>query len=154
MALTTGTKPGDMSGCVEMTVGYFGYNRFDSGKIGISFDYTGESDELIFGKDPTMIAGDSTVFNNALYIEYIQLATCGSGGPVSLLDGTSTNSVPIVTIAGSDVSYGSGNSQVWDFGKDPIVCLTAETTESICVSSAGENYVSGFVKCYWGPVSS
>jgi hypothetical protein len=152
MALTTGTKAGDMSGCVEATVGYFGYNRFDSGKIGVSFDYTGGSDERLFGKDVTMMIGDATVFNNALYVEYITLSTCGTAGPVALIDGS--QGIPIVTLSGSDVSYGNGNSGEWDFKDDPLVCLTADNTDSLCVSSALDGWVSGYVKCYWGPVSS
>ena len=152
MALTTGANAGDMSGCVEMTVGFFGYNRFNSGKIGIGWDYTGGSDERVFGKDPTMIAGDTTVFNNALYLEYIQLAGCASGGPVALIDGST--GVPIVTLAQGDTTAHNGaNSQVWDFRDDPIMCLTAESTVSLCISSALPGHVSGYIKCSWGPAS-
>lgn len=154
MALTTGAKDGDMSGCVEMTVDYFGYNRFESGKIGICFDFTGGSDENIIGKDPTMGQGDTTgaCKTLALYVDYIQLNACstGAGGPVAICDGS--GGVPFVSLAIHDGSLTSSNSASWDFGKDPLVCLTADNTQSLCVSSAANAYISGFVKCYWGPI--
>ncbi len=148
MGLTTGQKSGDMSGCVEATIGFFGYNRFDSGKMGISWDYTGGSDERIFGKDPTMNLNDQTSLNNALYLDYIQMS-CSTGGPVTLLDGSA--GVPVVALACGDTSGGSTNSAFWDFRKDPLICLTADSTESLCVSSAVNGYVAGYVKCHWGP---
>lgn len=151
MALTTGSQAGDMSGCIEMTVGYFGYHRFESGKIGLTWDCTGGTDERLIGKDPTMIAGDTTVFNNALYIDMIQLAGCASGGNVALYDG-SGGSEPVMTLAiGDTTDYEGHQSEVWDFGRDALVCLTAESTSSLCISSTIGGHISGFIKCGWGP---
>jgi hypothetical protein len=135
---------GDMSGCLEVSSGYGNMLRFDSGKFGISFDSTGGVDERIWGKDPTAVYGAM-----ALYIEQIYLTGCASGGNVALCDGSGGEA--IVTLANSDVSYGGGVSQEWDFGNDALVCMTADNTQSLCVSSTIDGFVSGFVKCWWGP---
>lgn len=144
MALTTGSA-GDISGCIEATVGYFGLNNFNSGRYGISFDFTGD-DERIIGKDPTSVGA-----GNALYIDYVQLATCGTGavGQVALCDGS--GGVPFITLTAHDGTLTSGNVGVWDFKDDPLVCLTADNTQSVCISSAASAQTSGFIKCYWGP---
>ncbi len=150
MALTTGTA-GDMSLCVEATVGYFGYHRFESGKIGLTWDFTGGTDELLIGKDPDIVAGDVTVFNNALYLDMIQLAGCASGGNVALYDG-SAGDEPVMTLAiGDTTDYEGHQSQLWDFRGDALVCLTAESTESLCISSTINGHISGFLKFAWGP---
>ena len=146
MALTTGNA-GDMSNCVEATVGYFGYNRFDSGALGVSWDFTANASELIVGKDPALNSNDATTFSNVLSLKYLQLS-CGSGGPVALYDG-STGTL-IAAIAG--VSVGGGNSCTWDFHKDPLMCLTADNTHSLCISSA-DAMNTGFIKCSWWPPS-
>lgn len=152
MALTSGAKDGDMSGCVEMTVDYFGYNRFNSGKIGVTWDYTGGSDENIIGKDPTIGLDDLTgaLKKQALYVYYLQIAGCASGGPVAICDGS--DGAPIVSLAlGDDTASKGANSQVWDFRDDPLICLTADNTQSLCVSSATNGHIAGYVKCGWGP---
>ena len=140
---------GDVSGCLEVSSGYGNMIRFDSGKFGVSFDCTGGVDERIWGKDPTV-----DVTAQGLYIEYIQLTGCATGGPTALIDGSDAGQA-IVSLANSDASYGGGGlSGVWDFHNDPIICLTAENTESICISSTVNGHVAGFMKCYWGPISS
>lgn len=151
MALTTGTQAGDMSGCVEMTIGYFGYHRFNSGKLGISFDYTGGSDENVIGKDITLNANDTTVTGMVLHIEQVQLS-CGSCGPVAIFDG-SAGTEPIVALAASDVSGVTSNEGSWDFRGDPLICLTGDTTQSLCVSSAANGHIAGFIEAWWGPSS-
>jgi len=136
---------GDISGCLEASAGYGNLIRFDSGKFGVSFDSTGGVDERIWGKDPTV-----DVTASALYIEYIQLTGCATGGPVALIDGSTGQA--IVSLANSDASYGGGGlSGVWDFRNDPLVCLTAETTQSLCISSTVNGHLAGFIKCGWGP---
>lgn len=151
MALTTGAKNGDLSGCVEMTIGYFGYTRFSSGKMGITFDCTGASDENIVGKDPT-IGLDNLIGackGLALYVDYIQLS-CGTTGTIAICDGSDGG--PIVDLASGDTSGGSSNAGTWDFKDDPLVCLTADNTQSLCVSSEFGGQIAGFIKCGWGPI--
>jgi len=131
---------GDVSGCVEFSSGYFGFNRFDSGKFGIAFDCTGDTQDGIFGKDPTV-----DVTAQVLYLDYLELACTttsariydGSGGTI------------LAAALASDVSGVSANTQTWDFRGDPLRCLTAESTSSLCLSS-GDGYVSGFMKVWWG----
>jgi len=135
---------GDVSGCLEVSSGYGNLLRYDSGKFGIQFDSTGGVDERIWGKDPTV-----DVTAQAFYLEYAQLFGCPSGGPISLTDGSGGSK--IVTVGGSDVSYGGGSQAVWDFQRDPLKCLTADSTQSLCMSSAANGYCGGFVKGYWGP---
>jgi hypothetical protein len=136
---------GDVSGCLEVSSGYGNLTRFNSGKFGVSFDSTGGADERIWGKDPTVDATKSV-----LYVDAIQLAACASGGNVALIDGSGGS--PLVTLANSDVSYGGGVREYWDFRDDPLVCLTADNTQSLCVSSTLSGHISGFVKCWWGPL--
>lgn len=139
---------GDFSGCLEVSSGFGNMLRFNSGKYGISFDCTGGVDERIWGKDPTV---DVTV--NALYLEYVQLATCGTagGGPVALVDGSAAGQA-IVTLAAHDGTLTLSTEGSWDFRNDPLICLTADNTQSLCVSSTANAFVSGFIKCYWGPL--
>ncbi len=146
MTLTTGAA-GDMSNCVEATVGFFGYNRFDSGKIGVSWDFTANAQERIVGKDPALNSNDLTTFKQVLYVDFLQMS-CGSGGPIALYDGS--GGTLIAALAG--VSVGGGNNGMWDFRGDPLVCLTADNTQSLCISSA-DAMNTGFVKCHWGTVS-
>jgi len=137
---------GDFSGCLEVSSGYGNMLRFDSGKYGISFDCTGGTDERIWGKDPTAVVG-----NQCLYIDKIQLSTCGTGGggSIALVDGSAAGQA-IVTLSAHDGTLTSGNQGLWDFGNDALVCLTADNTQSLCVSSTASAFVSGFVKCWWG----
>ena len=141
---------GDVSGCLEVSSGYGNLVRFNSGKFGVSFDCTGGTDERIWGKDPTVDVTDA-----ALYIEYIQLATCGTAGgaPVALIDGSAAGQA-IVTLAAHDGTLTVSNEGTWDFRDDPIICLTACNTQSVCISSTANAQVTGFMKCYWGPHSS
>ena len=138
---------GDVSGCLEVSSGYGNMLRFESGKFGISFDCTGGIDERIWGKDPTAVYGAT-----ALYVDKIQLATCGTGGggPIALIDGSAAGEA-IVTLAAHDGTLSSWNEGTWDFKGDPLVCLTADNTQSLCVSSTTNAFISGFIKCWWGP---
>lgn len=128
----------DISDCYEMTAGYGGFNRFNSGKMGIGFDCTGNSSERIFGKDPTVC-----VTAAVLYLDYAMLS-CGTGS-VNFVDGSDGDS--LFGVAGC-TSLG-GNSQEWDFQADPLMCLTAESTSSLCIS-ADNGEVRGFIKVHWG----
>lgn len=134
----------DVSDCLEVSSGYGNLIRFDSGRYGVEFDSTGGADERIFGKDPTMVGFTAAV----LYVDYIYLYSCATGGPISLCDGSGGSR--IVSAGGSDVSYVNGAWGVWDFKDDPLVCMTAESTQSLCMSSAVNGYCGGFVKCWWG----
>lgn len=136
---------GDVSGCLETSSGYGNLMRFNSGKYGVSFDCTGGVDERIFGKDPTVDATKA-----ALYVHYIQLAACGTGGggPVALCDGSGGDA--IVTLAAHEGTLTLSNVGFWDFENDPLICLTGDVTQSLCVSSTTSAHISGFVKCHWG----
>lgn len=139
---------GDVSGCLEVSSGYGSLTKFSSGHFGISFDCTGGTDERIWAKDPTV---DAT--NNACYLEYVQLAACGTmgGGPIALTDGS--GGATIVGLAAHDGTLTlNGCFGAWDFRDDPLVCLTADNTQSLCVSSTSEAQITGFIKCYWGPL--
>ena len=138
---------GDVSGCLEVSSGYGNMLKFGSGKYGVSFDCTGGTDERIWGKDPTAVYGAM-----ALYVDSIQLSACGTGGggPVALIDGSAAGQA-IVTLSVHDGTLTSGNEGNWGFGDDPLVCLTADNTQSLCISSTTSAFISGFIKCWWGP---
>jgi hypothetical protein len=132
---------GDVSDCVEMSDGYFGFNRFNSGRFGIAFECTGDGVERIWGKDPTV-----DVSSSVCYLEYLQLS-CASG-EVGLYDGSDGTLIGGIKV--SDVTPNGTPNSVWDFKGDPLMCLTADNTKSICISAA-DGHVSGFLKVYWGP---
>ena len=134
----------DISVCLEASTGYGNLLKFDSGRYGVSFDSTGGVDERIWGKDPAVGVSAST-----LYVEYLQLTGCATGGPLAFIDGSTGQA--IVSLANSDASYGGGIEGSWDFRGDPLKCLTAESTLSLCVSSTVQGFLSGFIKCHWGP---
>lgn len=131
---------GDFSGCFEISSGYGNLYRFDSGKYGIYFGCTGDGVERLWAKDPTV-----DVTNAVLVLHYAQLS-CSSTS-VGLYDGSDGEG--IVSIRGSDVSCQGHPSETWDFGKDGLVCMTAENTKSLSVC-AGDGLISGFVKVSWG----
>lgn len=136
---------GDFSGCLEVSSGYGNMLRFDSGKYGVAFDTTGGVDERIWGKDPTCC-----VTGSALYIDLIQMTGCATSGPCALIDGSGGEA--IVSLANSDASYGGGGlSGIWNFGNDPLICMTAESTSSLCLSSTVNGHIAGFFRCWWGP---
>jgi len=136
---------GDVSSCLEASSGYGNMLKFDSGKYWVTFDSTGGVDERIWGKDPTAVYGKS-----ALYVDLIQLGCCATAGPIALIDGS--GGLPICNLVGSDVSTSDcGPSEVWDFGDDALVCLTADNTQSLCVSSTINGHLAGAFRCWWGP---
>ena len=136
---------GDVSGCLEVSSGFGNLLRFNSGKFGIEFDSTGGADERIWGKDPTV---DMTA--QVFYLEQVQLAAGEStGGVISLVDGS--GGLKIVTLPNGDISSGGGMIGVWDFRDDPLRCLTADSTQSLCMSSTVNGRCGGFIKGYWGP---
>ena len=137
---------GDVSACLEVSSGYGNMLRFDSGKFWVTFDSTGGVDERIWGKDPTAVSG-----TQVLYVDMIHLVGCNTGGPIALIDGS--GGLPICNLVPSDVSYGSAQGQVWDFGDDALVCLTADNTQSLCVSSTINGHLAGAFKCWWGSPS-
>ncbi len=81
----------------------------------------------------------------ACYIEYVQL-TCASYS-AKIYDGSAGGALEGMCFTTSQVN------QVWDFKDDPLVWLTDDNTESICVSCGGAGLYSGFIKYYWGPKS-
>ncbi len=151
MALTAGANAGDVSGAIEMTIGFFGFNKFNSGKYGLYFDFTGNSAEKLWGKDITMNAGDSTALPQAFFLEYLQM-NCGTGTGMAMLDGSAGTEIARLNQVDAS-NAGGGLHGVWDWRDDPLICLTADnTTTTLCVS-AGNGFVSGYVKGYWGSVS-
>ena len=135
---------GDISGCLEVSSGYGNFFKHDSGKFGIEFDSTDGTDERIWGKDPTVDATKST-----FYLEYVQLSGDATGGPISLVDGSGGSK--IVTLVCSDTTVIGGSLfGTWDFRGDPLKCLVAENTQSLCMSSTVKGYCGGFIKGYWG----
>ncbi|MHC4603983.1 MAG: hypothetical protein ACYS6W_11715 [Planctomycetota bacterium] len=132
----------DVSGCLEMTAAYASFNRFDSGLYGVGFDCTGNASERIWGKDPTACVTASTC-----YLHYLAL-TCGSS-TVNLVDGSGGAQITC-PLAFIDVTSGGPQSIVYDFRDDPLALLTAENTQSLCIS-ATNGYVQGFMKLSWGP---
>ena len=134
----------DVSGCLEMTAGYGFFNRFDSGLYGVGFDCTGNGTERIWGKDPT-----ACVTGSSCYLHYLVL-TCGSA-TADLVDGSGGSKI-FGAMAIADATAPSGNTAVYDFRGDPLVLLTAENTQSLCVT-ASNGRVQGFMKLSWGPTS-
>ncbi len=131
---------GDLSGCIEFSASYVGYYRFNSGRIGVSFDCTGDEVKAIIGKDPTV---DLTA--QAFYLEQLKM-NCGSC-QANLYDGSGGQ---FLVGIGSDNTAALGGSIDCAWNQDPLVCLTAESTQGICLSS-DDGRVSGFIKGYWGP---
>ena len=131
---------GDMSGCVEITAAYGDFRVFSSGHYGILFDTTGNGSERIWGKDPT-----ADVTNASFYLELLRL-TCGSGA-VQFYDGSAGKRLVPGTL-GADI--GSIQEVIYNFEDDPLICLTSDSTVSLCIS-AGNGNVKGFIKGYWGP---
>ena len=132
---------GDFSGCFEMTAAYGGYFRTLGGKYAVSWDFTGGSSERVIGKDPT-IDLSSQVF----HLEWATMS-CASGA-AGLYDGSGAQRLFGIMV--SDVSPAGVATQSWDFRDDPLICLTADSTQSLCVSAAN-GHVCGFIKGFWGP---
>jgi len=131
----------DMSGCLEVTSGYGNYLRFDSGKFGIFFDGTGDAVERIWGKDPTADVTGAVCLLHKVHL------SCATSASIGLFDGSGGGG--IVRLRSSELTATAGATEMWDFEDDPIVCLTAENTQSLSVC-AGDGLVSGFLKVSWG----
>jgi hypothetical protein len=131
---------GDVSGCLEMTAAYCNFMKFDSGRFAIVWDCTGDADEVIFGKDPTV-----DVTGSAFYLDYLKLGCTST--PVRLYDGS--GGALIASLVVSDVSPSANMAETWDFRGDPLKCLVAENTESLCISAA-DGHTWGFIKGGWG----
>ena len=84
----------------------------------------------------------------AFYLEKFTF-NCMSGTSATIHDGSTgrrlfgTYACP--SNASTCVSY--------DFDDDPLICLTADSTDGICVSAGAGGY-SGIIKGYWGPKGS
>ena len=130
----------DISNCFAVSSGFGGFNRFDSGRLGVNWDNTGNGTERLIAKDNS---GDFTA--QSFYLEYLQIAC--SSGKVVLYDGS--GGIQIAGVAVGDTSSGYGGTQAWDFKDDPLVTLSAESTQALCIS-AGQGQTTGFVKGYWG----
>jgi hypothetical protein len=131
----------DFSGCVEMSDDFFGFNYSTGGKVALHFDATGAADEKMYGKDSTS-ATDIT--KSTFHIEQMQLSC--SSGLVRIKDGS--NGAPLLAVGGAS---GTGGGSVFrDFGNDPILCLTSEFTQSLCLSSAANCHWSCDIKGFWG----
>lgn len=137
MALESGP---DISGCLEITIGYGNLLKFDSGRYGIFWDYTGESQEVIWGKDPTCC-----VTGACFYLQQLGLSCATNDQPVAVFDGS--GGAQLVRLSCGSLS---GNSQTWDFEGDPLVCLTGDNTQSLSIC-AGDGFVNGYFKGFWGP---
>jgi hypothetical protein len=141
---------GDISGCYEMSSGGGGFFRFDTGKLGADWDVS-DGDYKVIGKD-----GTNDLTGSTFYLEQLFVAGCGTGmASVGLLTdgstGTTILGVPVNTGGdGSEPVYASG---AWDFKDDPVRCLTAESTLSLCVTCDG-GFTRGSLKGYWGPPPS
>lgn len=132
----------DFSGCIEFTAAYCNFFNFNSGKFAVSFDCTGDEQKAIIGKDPTSA---TEITKQVFFLEYAQLGCTTTSA--RLWDGSGGGF--ICGVLGSDVSGVSANTQSWDFRGDPMRCLTAESTQGICLSS-GDGRVCGFIKGFWG----
>lgn len=116
---------------------------FNSGKWGHSF-YCVATEASV-----TLIVDAADHSQSAAYIEYIQLS-CSSGSLPAIYDGSAGSSVTGRLTCGT----GAFTSQEWDFKDDPVVCLGADDTETICVSVSAAGPYQGFIKGYWGPIPS
>lgn len=113
---------------------------FLSGKSGVSFYATATEASV-------SLLVDAADFSTAsVYVDLIQLSCSSAGGP-AIYDGSSGDSITGRLACGTEVFH----SQVWDFRDDPIQCLGADTTDTLCVSMAGAGPYQGFMKYHWGP---
>lgn len=131
----------DLSANIEMSANYRNFYRMDSGRIFLEFDASGGASERVLCKDPT--GGNQT--SNCFHIETISLA-CTSGD-MALYDGS--GGVRIFRIPGQgDLSIGNRVLQM-DFRPDSLRCLTADNTQSLCVS-AGNGFWAGHLTGWFG----
>lgn len=120
----------DMSKNVEMTSGYSNLYWMSSGKMFLEFDASGGSSERVLCKDPT--SGSQT--GNCFYIETFDMF-CQSGN-VNIYDGSAgVKLFQVLCPANVDASRGN---RFWskDFRPDALKCLTADNTQSLCISAA------------------
>lgn len=132
----------DFSGCCEFSGAYGRFNYFESGKFGVDFDFTGNSSERIYGKDPTEA---SDITKAAFFLDYFRLSCTSGGSYLTLTDG-SAGAKMLQLYCNTDV----GGREEWDFADDPLVCLTAENTQSLCISATQNGFVTGYIKGHWG----
>ncbi len=132
----------DISTNVEMTAAYCNFYRTDLGRFALEFDSSGAASERILAKDPT---GGSQA-GNCFHLEILKLV-CTSG-EVRLFDGS--GGVSIFEIPGIvEMSRGRDTPFSLDFRPDSLRCLTADNTQSLCIS-AGNGFWSGFVTGWFG----
>lgn len=125
--------------------GLFGYNKTLSGKIGVSFDYTGSGVTLpVYGKDAVSFPSGSRTA--AFYLTEVWLS-CGTVGQVGLKDGSTGTDILRIGCGST-----GANAIYWDFKHDPLICLTADASVSLCISLAGNGMVAGRVNGFWGPI--
>ena len=105
---------------------------FRSGKLGVSFDGTGNSSTL------ALVTKDST--NQVFYVHQIALC-CASVAALSIWDGSSSTGTrkTAKTVA---VEAGGSQNTVLDFKNDPLVF---DDGSSICIS-CGAGAFWGFIK--------
>ncbi len=95
----------------------------------------------------TMVGGDNTAAKTSCYIEWIQLS-CGSAGSAHVRDGSAGESIVQSLASGCQAA----NSQEWDYGDDPLVCLTAvDNTSVIAIDMTVPGEYQGVVKYHFGP---
>lgn len=126
----------DLSQCLETTTGYGAFGRTLSGHVFAEFDATGNASERAYGKDPACCVTLAVFF-----LEYLQLG-CASGG-LNLYDGSGGSK--ILGLADACLA----RTETWDFRNDPLRCLTACNTQSLCVSAAN-GFWKGTLIGTWG----
>lgn len=124
------------------------YQQTMSGQIHVCSFNNGNDSYKIYGKDPTI----TDITRQCFYLTGVQMF-CSTGTLFRLMDGSvgaTTDRNVIVSLASS--CDAGANSASWDFHDDPMVCLTAEHTSTLCISadvSCGLWSVN--LQGYWGP---
>ena len=129
---------GEWSKTVDAT-GFFGYNQTLNGQMSVEFEVTAiPVAGWILGKSTDVPDLSRQVF----YLTEIWLS-CGTS-TVRIFDGSTGDAIVGLSCASSGAT-----SQHWDFRHNPLLCLTADSTTYLCVSSNGIN-ASGHINGYWG----
>jgi hypothetical protein len=133
----------DFSGCIEMTAAYANFHYLRDRNFVISFDCTGNGNDLVYGKDSTT-ATDIT--KSTFFLEEFQLSCTSGGSYIGIYDGSGGSEImhPIYCVSGK------GGHQTWNFEKEPLRCLTAESTQSLCISATQNGFITGYIKGHWG----
>lgn len=129
----------DLTDCVDFSSSYVNFNRLDHGGFVVTADCTGDTQSCFVSKATGFTA-------NAFYLEYLQLGCTSTSARI--YDGSA--GAIIASCLGSDVSGVSFPTTTSDFRPNALVCLTADSTVGLCLSS-GDGFTWGRVQGYWGP---